>query len=77
MILHYIIIVKTLKCIQYANNIVCCIHTTGQFKAKEEIHRQQALSVIQHLADHCSDPNEVSELLSYLFGVLSGKEMQT
>ena len=47
-------------------------HTIGQFKAKEEIHRQQALSVLQHLADHCSDPNEVSDLLNYLFGVLSG-----
>jgi hypothetical protein len=46
----------------------------GQLRAKEDIHRQQAASIIKSLADHCSDPNEMGELIKYLFGVLSGRK---
>ena len=41
-------------------------------RATEDNHRQQALSIIKGLADHCSDPTEMAELIKYLFGVLGG-----
>lgn len=54
---------------------ICCgfIMKLGQLRAKEDIHRQQAASVIKGLADHFSDPHEMAELIKYLFGVLGGK----
>ena len=45
----------------------------GQLRAKEDLHRQEAASILKNLAHQCSDPGALEELINFLFAVLNGK----
>ncbi|RMX46865.1 hypothetical protein pdam_00022068, partial [Pocillopora damicornis] len=68
----YLISSVSIDLSKYALDI--CKNTVGQLRAKEELHRQEAMLILKNLAHQCSDPGAMEELINYLFAVLNGSE---
>ena len=45
---------------------------TAEAKCKQEERRKTAILTYKYLAEHCSDPEAVTQLIKHMFGVLKG-----
>ena len=46
---------------------------TAEAKCKQEERRKTAVLTYKYLAEHCSDPEAVMQLIKHMFGVLKGR----
>ena len=46
---------------------------TAEAKCKQEERRKTAVLTYKYLAEHCSDPEAVTQLIKHMFGVLKGR----
>lgn len=54
--------------------MVCvCVCVSGQLKANNPQLMEEAVQAMQNLAQQCSDPSAMQDLVSHLFKILGGE----
>lgn len=55
---------------------VCvCVCVSGQLKANNTQLTEAAVQAMQNLAQQCSDPSAVKDVVSHLFKILGGEQI--